>query len=315
MQVSPTGADSATVAIPGLPARLCVSGIAASELAELLAGRARPKDWLKRVGRPPIQVALENESALAGGEETVQDLEDGRVVMRSGAPAAVAVEPEHRAPGFLLPESLRLAMSQQWARAGAIPVHGAVIVSGSVSVLVIGPKAAGKSILSAAALAAGLSLVSDDWVLLGKDDQTRPGVWRMRRFVMLREGWAANQLMALLPDIHFQHAGRPKRVFHLPEEADERFPARTHINRIWLLERPGGSRRQHTTIEPAPSAAALASLIEASMPLFFGSAFPHERQRLMATARDLLKDCECFRVVTGTELVERPGGLLELLGR
>ena len=78
-------------------------------------------------------------------------------------------EPDADRHNLLLPQALHLLLTQQWARAGLMPVHACAFSIAGQGILALGDRGAGKSSLVLAALAAGARIVSDDWLLLGLD--------------------------------------------------------------------------------------------------------------------------------------------------
>ena len=62
--------------------------------------------------------------------------------------------------------ALRIMIDHAWSSQGSFFLHAAAYRVFDSGILVLAPQAAGKSILSAAALAAGGALVSDDWLAL-----------------------------------------------------------------------------------------------------------------------------------------------------
>ena len=273
-------------------------------------------DWAARAGGPALDVDNPSAEIFSDGPPFDQAFDDGTARLQSGAPGRLVVEdgqaPE---PRLLMPRSFTLLMSQQWARSGALPLHAGAFEFDGRGVLVLGRRGAGKSVTSMAALAAGARLVSDDWVLLAPDRSGQPAVERMREFFMLRGGWAAEQLIARLPDLPFVVGHRPKSAFWLQDRSDPRFPAGCAIEQLWVLERPRAGRGARTSSAPMAAATAMARLIESSTALLFGGSFPHERQAALHTLRLLIGRVTCRTVVAGVDLVEQPQRVIaELLG-
>lgn len=211
-----------------------------------------------------------------------------------------------------MPHSLGLAMAQQWARAGLLPVHAAVLEIEGKGVLVLAGKGSGKSVLSLATLCARGRVVSDDWILLGIHPSH--GLWasRLRGSLSFRLCWAVEQLVGQLDELKFQcWPERPKLTLDLAsaQNAQERFPVGIGIDAVWLLERPRGSRPTTSLCEPVAAAHALSALIQSSSPLLFAASMPIERARLMKLASRLL-NATVLRVRTGTDLIESPSSTL-----
>jgi len=295
-----------------LPAHLRIRGADAYTLRELLRGQP--------VAEHGLTLEIDNPDAGAGHrpppEPVAEPLPDGEFLAASGGPACVVLRPSASAPFRLVPKALNLGLAQQWARTGRMMVHGACLRAGDRGILILGRKASGKSVLCLAALAAALPVISDDWLLLASDcDATRAE--RLREFLMLRESWASRQL-------GFQWTGgipspaqdRPKRIIETASDdpaGTESFPRAAHITDLWLLRRPHGARASTTRSAALPPSAALAALIESTMPLLFSERFPVERPQLMTAARRLIERVRPRQVTTGTDLIEAPAATLERL--
>ncbi|MCC5865148.1 MAG: hypothetical protein JJU31_08535 [Wenzhouxiangella sp.] len=291
-----------------------IHGIGPAELGSRINESGPRLDWRSLRDRGPVRLFLQQgaqESSAAPGEAWETDLADGLVRLHSAAHAEIRIGQQHVDTPALLPSSLYLALSQQWALAGLLPVHAAAIeIPGHGGILVIGRKGAGKSVLSAAALAAGAQVVSDDWVLVGQNE----GLWmaeRIRSFFMLRESWASNALLEKSPQqLPFaSHRSRPRKVLKLDEQSCLT-PSACRLDAIWLLERPSSGRRSSSTICPASPAAVLGQLIEASMPALFSRRLPKEHENLQALTQKIARKLEGYVIQTGTELVHEPDAAL-----
>lgn len=304
--------DETLLAAEAVTARLRVRGADAAMLRGLLSGRpVAPAGISLDIDNPDADVDLHSERA-----PIVEPLPDGEFMAASGGPARIALRPSAGAPSRLVPQSLNLGLAQQWARSGRMMVHGACLRAGDRGILVLGRKASGKSVLCLAALAAALPVVSDDWLLLASGSDTTHAE-RLREFLMLRESWASRRLgIQWTGGIPSPAQGRPKRIIATatddPTGADS-FPRAARITELWLLRRPQGARANTTRTAPLPRSAALAALIESTMPLLFSERFPIERNQLMTSARRLIERMQPRQITTGTDLVEAPAATLERL--
>ena len=287
---------------------ITLDGLDAGQIQALLHGGSDQVDWLQLASVHDVRA----DNPMAGDQAisptpVSHDTEDGRVETTSGGPGQVIVEAQHQKPVNLLPQSLHLLLAQQWARSGILTLHAAAILTPGGGILVIGPRGGGKSVLTLSALAAGYGVISDDWILLGKDENNHIQVERLRPFMMLRQSWAADQLRTRLPRLASRQVGnRPKQLIRLPENT-KRFPIGGPINQLWLLNRPRSARGHQTRLTPTTQSTALARVVEANMPLLFSKAFPTEHSALMDTIKALLKDAPAYEVETGTDIVEKPG--------
>ncbi|MGY6553179.1 MAG: hypothetical protein ACXIUM_01525 [Wenzhouxiangella sp.] len=285
-----------------------LQGIAVAALKEILQGQ----------GGPAFQFTAEEQRIEAGrrGVSARYDeplfegrLVDGDVLLKSGGGGLLQIRPHHqRARHLLIPQSLNLLLSQQWAGLGLMSLHAAVIQVGAHGVLALGNQGSGKSVLATAALSGGNAVVSDDWVILGAHDLGHVAE-RLRSFIMLRPGWAADRL---LPDLPRQTNSAGKLVFDIRED-DSRFPVSHPIHQIWLLKRPRTVRSNISTATFASAHQGLAQLITAGMPLLFSDSFPHERKALLAMLQGLLATAPVKHVETGTDLVTQPAETLRRL--
>lgn len=274
----------------------------------------RRYDWAARSSQPPLDVDNPGAGRVADGARWEHDFDDGSVRLQSGGPGCWSIGAgQDMDAGLLMPRSFGLLLAQQWARTGAVPVHAAAFVHAGRGVLVLGDRGAGKSVTAIAALAAGGRLVSDDWVLLAQNRAGAPAVERLRKFFMLRDGWASERLTTRLADLSFVAADRPKSTLRVPEAADPRFPDGCGIDELWLLERARGGRRPKSSARPVAPAAAMARLIKSSMGMLFSGRFPHERAALMATLQHLLDRVACRAVIAGTDMVDDPACTLRAL--
>lgn len=274
--------------------------------ALFLGASGRPSwDDLRRVG--PVRFGItadEVPSGYAAGTPFHRDFGDSCVDCASDAAAVTRILPSHRQLDPLhIPAALSFAFAQQWARQGFACVHGALLCVADTGVLVVGQRAAGKSTLSASAVAAGGSLVSDDYLLAGLCDG-RPTGERIRQFMSLRRSWAAQGLADALTG-SWTHNRNDTRVFlHIPDD-DPRFPDYASIDRLWLLRRPRAGRRETSALRPAPQATAYAALVAAIQPLLLGADFPTERERLGALVAKLVSlPAACLE--TGQDVVLKP---------
>ncbi len=312
MRVSPgPTADSTSLHGTTLPFEVRLDGIAAAELRQILAGRSIAAGWAGRVRRLTVAAVAPETSSAA---ETYRHVfVDGTAILRSGCRARVEVGDDSQAPEYLLPQSLNLALAQQWARLGLMALHAAALRVGNRHVLVLGPKASGKSTLCLATLATGGQVLSDDWLLLGQDSHARVVCERLRRFLMVRDCWASDQLQVLRPDLAFRRSGaRPKQVLPVETEGAHFLPSLA-IDEIWVMERTRGARGAYSRKSPENATHVLAHLIKAAMPLLFSARFALEHRAQMRTAQALLQACPAYRVQTGTDLVEQPVATLERL--
>lgn len=279
-------------------------GLAAAEMAWLFGhpgGTAFAWQDLKQRG--PITIALAGATAHDPDDvpTLTTELSDGRVHTRSGYPAVLEIDASHDSPGERFARSLNLALSQQWARAGLMMVHAAGVVVEGAGILVLGPKASGKSTLTAAILAAGGQAVSDDWMLMGMTEEGRPTMERLRGFLMLRRSWASDRLLQTGSSLHY-HATRLRPKYTLPvDDRDPRFPVSHPVDRLCVLKR-GGARPERSTQVPILPRNAMTALMAASMPLLFSAGFPEERRRLGDMAAGLLAKAGLSAVTCGTDI-------------
>jgi len=287
---------------------LALQGLSPDQTRDLLHGRG-----LREIWRPGVRLTLDNLSACRTETPTRLseiELADGKLVLRSGQPGTLVVEPGHALDNTLIPQSLALLMAQQLARSGLMMVHGAALRVEGLGILALGPRGSGKSVLSAAALAAGAEIVSDDWLLVGRADDGRFHAERLREFMMLRHGWAADRLLEALAGLGGQaRPGRLKTVLDIerqPEAVRCRFPISIGLDRVWMLQRPRTGRTTESITMPCRPADALAGIIAATMPLLYGGGFPVEARALMGSARALIADLGWVRLATGLDLVDAP---------
>jgi len=287
---------------------LVVRGLPTDALSALIRGEpAGRAAW-----RPGVVVTGD----LAGSADRVEaqprtiDLEDGRIVLTSGGGGRVEVGPGHALGDTRLPQCLHLLLAQQWARAGLMMIHGAAFRFQSTGVLVLGGQGAGKSTLTAAVLAAGGEIVSDDWLLAGAPADGAVRAERLRDFLMFRAAAPTERLLAALPELRLSRSRRGDKLIarfdRQPRHVQCRLINPVEIDRVWLLGRPDDDRPAGSTLAPAAGESALAAIIEATMPLLFSRRFPVERRALLGAVSRILARTPTSRVEPGTDLLHNP---------
>ena len=315
--------DTAVIQPECFDAPIRVEGISSEMMAGLFHGSAAARaHWVPglTVTAGLVKNAEPDEFGEAGESDKPdtapyeQNLPDGLALLRSDAPGNVRVQPGHALADTLLAQSLYLLLAQQWARAGLLLVHGAAFELDGTGVLALGDKGAGKSVLTAAALAAGAKVVSDDWVMVGLDPAGRLRAERLREFMMLRHGQACDQLLTRLRDLRpAPLAKRPKSVFHFhdqPASIRRRFVPTCNIDRIWLLKRPPAGRFQPSARAAASPVQALAALIQATMPILFSRHFAQETVELQKTTNTIFSNNPLYTVRTGPDLLDHPAKVI-----
>ena len=307
MRVQPDGEQACRIEGQALDFRLAVRGLDAAAVGAFLGGTGSRPEWPGAGGIAGVSAELLDAGPGSDRAPVItHEFDDGRLETRSGGPGRVIALPGYRSATHMLPQSLHLLLAQQWAQAGILTLHSAAVSTPQGGVLILGSRGAGKSVLSLSARAAGLGVVTDDWMLLGRDRQNRIQAERLRAFMMLRQSWAVEELGRRYPGLSDSRpTRRPKQVIAVPGDNPE-FPASTQIDRIWLLRRPRGARSEHSRLTAVSTAHALGQLVEASMPLLFSTQFDHEHQALLATARGLIATARGQTLETGTDLIEEP---------
>lgn len=316
-------ADTAVIQPESFAPAIRVEGIGPAAMAGLFHGAPGARE----IWKPGLTLGagLESDDSRMPPPATAtyeKDLPDGCVQLQSGAPGQVRVTASHGLQDLLIPQALYLLLAQQWARAGLMMVHAAAFETSGRGILALGDRGAGKSVLTACALAAGARVVSDDWVLVGFDDAGALLAERMRDFLMLRHGRACDRILARLPGLAVRPSpGRPKSVIRIPEARhdgaptqpdaarpgqDARFVGTCPIHEIWRVERPRAGRAERSSIGSAPPAAALAAVIRQTMPILFSRRFPGEGERLGRTVKAAVEQSRCRRIEGGLDLVEQP---------
>lgn len=278
-------------------------------LEALYTGSVGRPSWeeLKAIG--PFRFGIDQDAAIGAATTSgiTRDFGDSSIRCSSGMGATTYILSIHNpSPRQHIPAAMGFAFAQQWARNGHLCVHGALLQVEGKGVLVVGLRAAGKSVLSASALAAGGRNITDDFFLLGEKDDVILGE-RIRRFLSLRRSWAADALVKDFPgEWSPDRSGR--RVFLRVKEDDDRFPQFSRIDRIWVLKRPRAGRRAHSSLESISQAEVYASLVSAIQPLLLGPEFPHERAKLQALLGKLMSSVPAARIETGQDIVLDPKG-------
>lgn len=282
-----------------------IHGIGVPQARYLFGAGGQAFDWTELAAAGPVEVALDSESAPAG-EDCVTELADGTVTTVSGAAARIRVGAGHRIGEDRFPDSLALALAQQWARAGLCVLHAAGIRIAGRGHVFVGGKGQGKSTLTAAALAAGGQAVSDDWLLIGTDDGATPCMERLRGFLMLRRGWAASRL-GDPSGSGFQPHPHRHRLLLSSRSDPQRLPASSAIHGLWLLERRAGWPSA-SSVHPVLPATVMSRLMAGSMPLLYSSRFPVEHGQLVNLMARLTDRLPLGRLRPGVDVVEARDG-------
>ena len=230
----------------------------------------------------------------------------GRVRLAPGRAEAVVEWADAGVPvdDFVTITLLETALIHALAMGGYVVNHAAALEVDGAAFLAVGPSRAGKSTLSAAVLAAGGTVVSDDSVILGLDDDGAPAAGALRRDLWLRDGTPE-----LLPE------GIRARLWEASSFGERRwgleraaypglFRTNVHPQAIVLLHRD--LRVKGYQLRRVSSAEGLVGLIRASSPLFLSGRYPVERGRCMPALEALVNTAPCFEVRMGRALVEDP---------
>ncbi len=313
MRIVPlAGRASCRLVSQAFDSRIQISGIDSMRLRWLFGAGGSAFDWSELAGSI-LEIQLEQNDSGAGPVETVE-LDDGRLEMQSGGAARLYIESRHQTKPDRFPDSLALALGQQWARAGLCMLHAAGVVINDRGHLLLGDKGHGKSTLSASVLANGGQVVSDDWLLIGGNSRAELHMERLRGFIMLRQSWATERLQQRLEKPLWPHSQRP-RLLLTSRSAPDLLPVTAGIHAVWMLQRHGG-RPAQTTHRPVTPVEMLAGLISASVPLLYSRRFPLEHQRLNRTLSKLTARTSNGLLRPGLDIVEpaQPGAAHPLAG-
>ena len=257
------------------------------------------------VGSPPPRRRPWRRHVRRGGEDLVM-MPGGRIHLAPGRPEAVV---EWSAAGtpvddFVTTVLLEAALIHALALGGYVVNHGAALEVGGAELLVVGPSHAGKSTLSAAVLAAGGTVVSDDSVILGLDDDGTPSAGALRRDLWVREG-SVELLPEALRARLCEASSFGERRWGLEREIfADRFRIRIQPDAVVFLRRD--RRVRGFRLRKVSSAEGLAGLIMTSSPLFLSGRYPVERERCMPGLLALVNGVPCFEVRMGKDLVDDP---------
>jgi hypothetical protein len=273
------------------PYRVIASGGRTPRKLAAVAVPRRRRPWCRHVCR--------------NGEDIVM-MPGGRVRLAPGRAKAVVEWADAGAAidGFVATTLLEGALIHALATGGCVVNHAATLVVEGANLLVVGPSHAGKSTLSAAVLAAGGAVVSDDSVILGLDDEGVPSAGALRRNLWFRDG-CVELLPEALRACLWETASFGERRWGLERVAfPEFFRTRVRPGAIVLLRRD--LRVRGFAVRRISSADGLAGLILASSPLFLSGRYPVEREKCMPALQALVNGAPCFEVRMGRDLVDDP---------
>ena len=206
--------------------------------------------------------------------------------------------------GFVLTTLLETALTHALAMSGYVVNHAAAFEVDGTAVLAVGPTRAGKSTLSAAALAAGGAVVSDDSVILGPGGEGRPFVGALRRNLWLREGSIGMLPRELRSGLREAESFGERRWGLDRDVFAGYFRPTVRPGAVVLLRRD--RRLRGFRLREVSSADGLVGLILATSSLYLSSRYPIERERCMPGLMKLVNSAPCFEVRMGTELVDDP---------
>ena len=247
-----------------------------------------------------------------GGEDLVV-MPGGRIHLAPGRAKAVVGWSDAGAPvdDFVTTILLEAALIHALAMGGYVVNHAAAFEVDGAELLVVGPSHAGKSTLSAAVLAAGGTVVSDDSVILGLADDGTPSTGALRRDLWLREG-SVKLLPEALSARLWEASSFGERRWGLDRKVfADRFRTRIQPGAVVLLRRD--RRVRGFRLRKVSSAEGLAGLIITSSPLFLSGRYPVERERCMPGLLALVNGLPCFEVRMGRALVEDPVATVQRL--
>ena len=197
------------------------------------------------------------------------------------------------------------ALIRALALQGVLILHAAGLVIGDLCVLVFGRSGSGKSTLSAAALASGEKVISDDVILVspnGAGDPHGPVLRPLRRDAYLRLD-NRGLLPAAIDRLAVPARGLRENKLCLPRtHLPDSFAEKGALSCILTLGT--GNRPHHSRLRQQRHAESLASVVAANA--FLGSASSADASRLMATAVRLVSSIPGFTLEVGSALLQNP---------
>lgn len=270
------------------------NGTAARLPGDSETGRA---DEPGRTIQDPIWRSSADEDRLAWGPAVVRFSRNGPSHAYIGATGGQR--------SALLPTAFSACASRALAVQGKVLLHGASFLVQDRCVLVAGPRCAGKSTLTAAALAASCSVLSDDSVVCWRDGGV-PILAPFRTFLSFRE----KTLVALPPPVR-------RRLYcsRGPDEerwllgVDPSLAGRAHPVAVLWLARVDKSA-DVTVIKRLDDARALAGLINSVSVLFMTAKYPREAAALTRVLVATVEHTPSFEVVLGRDVLLDPANTL-----
>jgi len=212
--------------------------------------------------------------------------------------------------------ALELALIHALAMRGAAVVHACCFSIWGQSVLALGPGRVGKSTLTAAALAAGGRVVSDDSVVVAVGHGKQTFATFFRRHLVFRDGVKEKLLRDFAKVLQLSPWVDGRRWILSRDHLGDFGLVQTPLNQVWLLA--GRVEDDSTVIGRLSAAEVLAAAMQGGAPLFLSVHFPQEREATLPVLSLLAEQLPAFKVATGPDLLERPGvvlrGLLESTG-
>jgi hypothetical protein len=284
-------------------ARVTEGGAGDAVYRVVAGGGGGPRHW--PANKAPRRRRPWRRHVRRGGEDIVM-MPGGRIRLAPGRAKAVV---EWSGAGMPLDDLvtttlLETALIHALAMGGYVVNHAAAFEVDGAELLVVGPSHAGKSTLSAAVLAAGGTVVSDDSVILGLSDDGTPSTGALRRDLWLREGSVELLPEALRARLWEASSFGERRWALQREDFADRFRTRIQPGAVVLLRRD--RRLRASRIRKVSSAEGLAGLIMTSSPLFLSGRYPVERERCMPGLLAVVNGVPCFEARMGNDLVDDP---------
>jgi len=250
--------------------------------------------------------------ACRDGDDCLYFFHDG-FVRRSGdtnLPIEVRLtNPEH--PG--LNGALGSAIAPIAAQQGALILHAAAYQRESLSLLFLGASGAGKSALSAAAIASEAQVLSDDRVMVCSQGPNQP----VSLHALRRDALFSDDTVALLP-ARIRRGLRPCAIRGRQKQRltrdDSPASFTTHTTPSAIVILTPDDRPHHTALQRTDQGTALAAILAASSSLHIGSdGRPSKRQ--LHTASALTAGSPAFVAKIGSALLDTPATEIQRVER
>ncbi len=204
-----------------------------------------------------------------------------------------------------------IALIHQFALHGRVTIHGCAFKCDGRSVLGVGRTRSGKSTISATAISRGGRVVSDDLLLVSKQQGDGLLVHALRPHGLIRAPTVDILPKEIAGGLRPSAAGNEGKWILPRQSHPSAFIDQVKPGVLWLLSID--RRLNQSRIEPVSQSRAMAGLMLSTSSFLLAPRYPVERSRVMPVLTEIATSCRSFQVRLGKDLLKDPGAALHRL--